>query len=143
MRRYLVDVNVVLDVLHDRAPHARPAASLWAAREHGRCVLSLPAHGITTIFYLPSRQRGAAFARTVIGDLVSVFEIAAVDESVVRRALDLDVPDFEDAVVAAAAEAAGCEAIVTRNLADFDRAPLPAIDPTMALAWIETMGSTS
>jgi hypothetical protein len=47
------------------------------------------------------------------------------------------MPDFEDAVTAAAAERAGCDAVVTRNLADYDASPIPAIDPATALAWLE------
>lgn len=137
MKRLLVDLNVVLDVLLERPPYVAAASALWAAREHGRCELVLPAHGITTLFYFATRQRDAAFARSVVSDLAAVFEIAAVDEAVIRRALALEMSDFEDAVAAAAAERAGCEALVTRNLADFARSPVTAIDPATALAWID------
>ena len=41
--------------------------------------------------------------------------MAAVGEDVMRHALVLAWPDFEDAVCAAAAEAGGCDAIVTRD----------------------------
>ena len=132
----MVDVNVVLDVLLDRTPHAAAASALWAARERGKCQLALAAHGITTIFYLAARQRDRAFARAVVADLAAVFEIAAVDEAVLRRALALELHDFEDAVACAAAEGAGCEAVVTRNLRDFAASPLPALDPATALAWV-------
>lgn len=47
--------------------------------------------------------------------LVGVFGVAAVDDNVVRRALALAWPDFEDAVCAAAAEASACDAPVTRD----------------------------
>jgi hypothetical protein len=53
-----------------------------------------------------------------------------------RRALALGWPDFEDAVCAAAAEAAGCQAIVTRDLDGFPASPLPVVDPAGALSWI-------
>jgi predicted nucleic acid-binding protein len=137
LKRLLVDVNVVLDVLLDRAPHAETASSLWAAGERGRCRLLLPAHAVTTVFYLAAKARDAKFARSVVADLVSIFEVAPVDAAVLRRALALEMADFEDAVAAAAAEAAGADALVTRNLDDFEASPLPAVDPPMALAWLE------
>ena len=37
--------------------------------------------------------------------------------------------DFEDCVVAASAEAASCDHIVTRNVADFAGSPVPALPP--------------
>lgn len=136
MRRFLVDVDVVLDVLLDRRPHSAGASALWSARERGLCRLALSAHALTTVYYLAAKQRDAAFARTMTTDLASLFEIAAVDEPVIHRALAIDLGDFEDAVVCAAAERSGCDAIVTRNLRHFRKSPLPAIDPTTALAWI-------
>ena len=141
MKRLLVDVNVVLDVLLDRAPHAEAASSLWAAGERGKCRLLLSAHAVTTIFYLAAKARDAKFARSVVGDLVSIFEVAPVDATVLRRALGFEMSDFEDAVAVAAAESAGAEAVVTRNLDDFDSAPLPAIDPPMVLAWLQVEGA--
>jgi hypothetical protein len=67
-------------------------------------------------------------------DLVSVFRVAAVDQMVIRRAADLDWPDFEDAVSAACAASAKCDAIVTRDPAGFVGATLPVVDPAAALA---------
>jgi len=77
------------------------------------------------------RQAGADVDR-----LLSVFGVAAVTHAVVRRALVLAWPDFEDAVCAAAAEASGCEAIVTRDPDGYPHAPLPVIDPAAALSWL-------
>ena len=96
----------------------------------------IPAHGVTTIFYLLEKARGAAFARDGVERLVSVFGVAAVDDRVIRRALIFGWPDFEDAVCAAAAEASGCEAIVTRDPDGYPNPPIPAIDPAAALSWI-------
>ena len=68
--------------------------------------------------------------------MISVFGVAPIDDSVVRRALVLGWPDFEDAVCAAAAEASGCEAIVTRDPDGFPDSPVPVVDPAGALIWI-------
>lgn len=136
MKRLLLDLNVFLDVVLDRPPDADVAAALWAALERGQARGMIPAHGVTTIFYLLEKSRGAAFARDGVERLVHVFNVAPVDEDVVRRALALAWPDFEDAVCAAAAEASGCDALVTRDPSGYPNAPLPVIDPAAALSWV-------
>lgn len=136
MKRLLLDLNVFLDVILDRSPDADLAAALWAAIEQGRAHGMVPAHGVTTIFYLLEKARGAAFAREGVERLIRVFNVAAVNEEVVRRALALAWSDFEDAVCAAAAEASGCDALVTRDPDGYPNAPLPVIDPAAALSWL-------
>ena len=136
MKRLLLDLNVFLDVILDRPPGADVAAALWAAIERGQGHGMVPAHGVTTIFYLLEKARGAAFARECAERLIRVFNVAPVDDDVVRRALGLAWSDFEDAVCAAAAEASGCDALVTRDPDGYPNAPLPVIDPAAALSWI-------
>ena len=99
MKRLLLDLNIVLDVVLDRAESAS-AARLWAALERGKGRGYIPAHGVTTIFYLVSRAQGAAFARRATDGILRTFAVASVDEKVLRRALSLGWPDFEDAVCA-------------------------------------------
>jgi len=136
VRRLLLDLNVFLDVILDRPPDADVAAALWAAIEQGKGQGMIPAHGVTTIFYLLEKARGAAFARDGVERLIRVFNVAPVDDEVVRRALSLAWSDFEDAVCAAAAEASGCDALVTRDPDGYPNAPLPVIDPAAALSWL-------
>lgn len=59
-----------------------------------------------------------------------------MDSAVIRTALSLCWPDFEDAVCAAAAQACGCDAIVSRDPAGFPDSPVPVLDPETALAWL-------
>ena len=138
MKLLLLDLNVILDVILDRAPGAEAAAALWAALESGHGRGLIPAHGVTTIFCLLEKARGAAFARDGVERLLGVFGVAPVNDMVVRRALVFGWPDFEDAVCAAAAEASGCEALVTRDPDGYPSPPLPVIDPAAALAWLVT-----
>lgn len=136
MRRLLFDLNVILDVLLERKPHVTIAASLWAEVERGRAEGFLPAHGITTIHYLAQQARGRGFARQTVHDLLSVFQVIPVDEKIIRRALALTLAEFEDAVCAACASAANCDALVTRDPRDFRTSPVPVLDPASALAWL-------
>jgi predicted nucleic acid-binding protein len=132
--RLLLDVNVVLDFLLDREPFAEAAGRLWANAERRRVEAFVPAHGVTTVFYVTARQRDARFARRVLQDVLSVAAVAAVDDAVLRRALASPCPDFEDAVCLAAAEAAGCAMLVTRDPAGYRGAALPILDPGAAVA---------
>jgi predicted nucleic acid-binding protein len=131
--RVLLDLNVLLDVVLDRKPGVTAAAHLWARLEGGAGRGMIPAHGVTTIFYILEKARGATFARRAVEQLLHVFAVAPVTDVVLRRALVLAWPDFEDAVCAASAEAAGCEAIVTQDPAGFPDSPLPIVDPAAAL----------
>ena len=68
-------------------------------------------------------------------NLLAVFGAAAVDQAVLQRALALGWPDLEDGVCAAAAEAAGCDVIVTRDPKGFpDSVLVPAVDTLTAVA---------
>ncbi len=133
MTRVLLDLNVLLDVILDRKPGVQAAARLWAVLEQGGGQGVIPAHGVTTVFYILEKAQGAVFARRAVEQLLQVFAVAPVTDVALRRALVLAWPDFEDAVCAACAEAAGCDAIVSRDPAGFPDPPVPVIDPAAAL----------
>lgn len=69
---------------------------------------------------------GAGEARAQIGKLLSIFEVAPVNRPVLEAALNLDLADFEDAVLHEAARQVGAEAIVSRDRHGFRRADVPA-----------------
>ena len=140
MRRVLFDVNVVLDVLLDRRPFAEASAAVWRAVEVGRAEGLLSAHAVTTLHDLNAREVGAKKARDTTEALLSVFEVAPVDEAVLRAALALDWRDVEDAVTASAARRAKCQAIVTRNARDFKAPWIRVLTPSEAAAWLDTAG---
>lgn len=136
MTRILLDVNVVLDVLLDRRPFADAASAVWSEIEEGSAEGLISAHAVTTVHYLNARAVGGRMAAETTESILSVFGVAAVDERVLRHALDLRWPDFEDAVTAVAASQAQCDALVTRNPDDFKRSPVRVVTPLEAAAWL-------
>ena len=138
MKRILLDVNVVLDVLLDRKPFAAPSSAVWAAVERGEAEGLLSAHAVTTLHYLNAKAVGVRLATETTDALLSVFDVAPVDEAVLRSAVSLEWKDFEDAVTAAGAKRAKCDAVITRNPRDFKGAPVRVLTPAEAVAWLET-----
>lgn len=125
----LIDLNVVLDVVQKREPHYSASAAVLGRVTDGQVVACLPAHAFTTLHYLVSRHQTETTANRVVDWLLRYFEVAGTTHRELKRARRLDWPDFEDAVVAAAAESYSCTHIVTRNVRDFRDSPVPALTP--------------
>ena len=125
----LVDLNIVLDVLQNRHPfYDESARVLDSAARHEASGL-LAAHSITTLFYVLNRFRNMATATAAITGLLDAFNIATVDDAVIRKALSWGWVDFEDAVQMAAALSAGADYLITRNPRDFQEGIVPVVQP--------------
>ena len=127
--RSLLDTNVLLDLaLRRPGLHEASAASVaWCLSNPGSGLVAV--HSLATFSHLASRAAGPAKAREFIAELMGGTDVARIDNDEVRRALALTLADFEDALIAAAAEAAEATHIVTRNTADFRRSPVKAVTP--------------
>lgn len=132
MTRVLIDTNVILDVLLEGEPHLKSSQTLWAAIEKGLAEGLLSAHALTTIHYLIGRGQNSGTAKRAVASLLRVFQVAAVDHVVMREALEMPSADFEDAVTAAAARAAGCDFIVTRDPKGFRGSRVRVLSPEAA-----------
>ena len=137
----LVDTNVVLDVMLGREPHLAASSAVLAAVETGRCRGLLCATTVTTIYYIARRQVGDRSSLARIGDLLSIFGVAAVNQGVLAASLGRVAPDFEDAVLHEAAVQAEAHCIVTRNVEDFGFADIPVYTPEQFLAALATAQS--
>jgi predicted nucleic acid-binding protein len=125
----LVDLNVVLDVLQARQPHYGHSAELLDRVIKRRVSACVSAHAVTTVHYLVQRYQNKVTANDTVDLLLRYFTVIATGREQLLRARSLQFSDFEDAVVAAAAESARCLFIVSRNVKDFKDSPVPAITP--------------
>jgi predicted nucleic acid-binding protein len=141
-----LDLNVVLDVVQNRAPHYQDSAEVLSRARAGEITAVLPGHAVTTLHYILAKAAGAIKADETVDWLLTHFEIAAADKAIFRRARQLTLADFEDAVVASIAESTKCNYVVTRNVPDFADSPVSAVTPTAFLALLpedETSESAS
>ncbi len=130
----LLDTNVLLDAALGRRPHVDAAVELLNLIALGTGRAFVAWHAIATLYYVASRSHGDDDTRSFIMELMRFVSVAPTSTEAVRYAASLPMADFEDAMQVAAARACGAEYIVTRNLSDFERSPIPALTPQEALA---------
>jgi predicted nucleic acid-binding protein len=132
----LLDTNILLDVLLNRAPWVADSSAIWAACDEGRLDGFVPASALTDIFYIARRTTDIAIARVAVGLCLAAFAICPVDRQTLEYATTLPGSDFEDNVQLACAAIANLDAIVTRNPRDFTASPVPILMPAVILAQI-------
>lgn len=125
----MVDINVLMDAAERREPHFTHAAALIEQVVRGTLDAMIPAHGVTTLYYLLTRARDRAFADRQVSWLLRYFEVGSLNRDGFRQAHAYGWPDFEDAVVAVTALMNGCDAVVTRDVEGFTDSPVRAVHP--------------
>ena len=127
--KIMIDLNVLVDVLQRRTPFLLLSAKVCDAVKAGQCEGLVAAHAVTSLFYLLRRGTDSVAAEKALDWLLSTFDIAPADNSIMLAARLLSFTDFEDAVVSASAVARSCDYIVTRNLGDYRNSPVNAVAP--------------
>jgi predicted nucleic acid-binding protein len=125
----LLDTDVVLDYLLDRAPFAAAASVIWQAGEQGRLEIFVPAITPINVFYIARKLKGEALARSLTESLVTTARTCTLDHMILTLALASPMRDYEDAVQATSADAYQLDGIVTRNFTDYERSPVPVLSP--------------
>ena len=129
----LLDTDVLIDVALDRHPHSGPSSELLDQIEQGAESAYIAWHSVSNLYYIVAPARGRVSARDFVVELTRFVEVATTDTEAIRYAAGLPMGDFEDAMQVAAARACGARHIVTRNVRDYERSPIRAIDPQEAL----------
>ena len=129
----LLDTDVLIDTALDRSPHSQPAADLLDRIEYGAESAFIAWHSISNFYYIVAPVSGGASARDFIVELTGFVSVATTDTEAVRYAAGLPMSDFEDAMQVAAARACGARHIVTGNVRDYQRSPIPAVEPREAI----------
>ncbi len=122
--KILIDTDVLLDVALARPAFHNDSGGVlrWAEAAPGQAAVAW--HSLANLSYLIRPD-----ARPFIHALMSFAEVAVTGTREMKSALGFSMHDLEDAMQAAAAAAFGADFVVTRNLRDFRRSPVPALSP--------------
>lgn len=111
----LLDTNVILDALMERAPFDVEAKEILLRAQRNELQCMFTANAATDIFYLYSKARDIRSAKVALNFLLTHYGVVSVTQDDCVRALTLWIDDFEDALVAVCAETVGADYIVTRD----------------------------
>jgi hypothetical protein len=132
--KVLFDINVVLDIVGSRKPFYDDSRAAFLKVIESGSEPCLAIHAYPTIYYLLGAAATRAKRKSAMKWVLDSFSVAGAGGRELHVARSLDMPDFEDALVAAAASSAECDLILTRNVEDFSASPVKAMSPSAFLA---------
>lgn len=132
--KFLIDTNILLDVVLERPPWVADATGLLDAIAKGRAEGYIAGHAVTTVYYVVERARDRTLAATAVSDLLQLLAVVPLGSADFQRALGLGLRDFEDGCQVAASLQVGADSLVTRNPKDFKGAPVALHSAGEALA---------
>lgn len=135
--RALIDTCIVLDVLQNREPFAVDGQSIFIAAANRQFDGFLTAGSMTDIYYLTRKMTHSDnITRQALTKLLCLFDLLDTTAMDCMQALLSSMADFEDAVMAESAVRCELDCIVTRNVRDYENAPLTVYTPAEFLAHI-------
>jgi predicted nucleic acid-binding protein len=133
MMRILLDTNIVLDVLLNRAPFVQDSRRIWEAADQGVFDACLASFTLPTIHYICRKHAGRAAADAAVDSCLDAFEIAPLYRECLVAARRFTGHDFEDDLQVASAVSDFMQGIVTRNPDDFLGSPIRVYTPAELL----------
>ena len=131
----LLDTCVVLDLLQKREPFCRDAKDIFLCVANHRLEGFVSAKALTDIYYLMHRHtHSEAESRKALETLLKLVGVLPTSGVDCKKALLSEVADYEDAVMIETAMREEMDCIVTRNLADYAKSPIPVYAPDAFLA---------
>ncbi len=128
------DTNILLDIVTQRSPHYANSQSVLDTCDSLDADVVIAWHTLATTFYIVAKKEGRQKATEMLKDILMAMTVVETGQTAALRAFDLDFPDLEDAMQAAAAEAALADFIVTRDGAGFSKSPVPVLAPEEFIA---------
>ena len=136
--RVLLDTCIVIDALQSREPFCVAAQKIFIAAASAQINGIISAKALTDIYYLVHRHtHDNKEAWDVLNKLITIFDVSDTAGIDCQRAIVSEISDYEDAVMAETAQRIGADCIVTRNIRDYARSPVPAVLPEDLLKTVE------
>ena len=132
--RFLIDANIVLDVLQKREPYWKDSSVIWKLCEMEQAEGYVSTLTFANLMYVMRRELDPAQIRDVLDKLRLIFRFADFTAADMEKAAEMGWDDFEDAIQAATAERIMADSIIARNVRDFRNSKVIAFTPSEFIA---------
>jgi len=134
MKKLFIDTNIVIDLLAKREPFYDEAAILFTLADKQKISLSVSALTFANTNYILLQSKKPEESKHILRKLKLIVQVLSLDEKIVGLSLnDNDFKDYEYALQYFTALENGVDAIITRNLKDFQKAKLPVMTASQFL----------
>ena len=125
-----LDTNLLLDIMERRETFLMTALNVFDAGMRGRIEMYATSLTFANCMYVAKKHVGYEKALEGLRFFKKYIKIAPMDDGQCQRALNNNMPDFEDMLQFEAARAAECDVIVTRDTnRHFPIGSLPVLPP--------------
>ena len=132
--RVLLDTNILIDVLTQRAPFYTDSARIWTLAEQGQLSAHISAISFNNIYYVVRRLSNRSSADRMMVLLRDIFTTITLDQKILNQAIDAGFTDFEDAIQYFSALHAQVDFIISRDVKGFPDSAVKVLTPKEFLA---------
>lgn len=135
MKKVLIDINIILDFFNKRNFYelAKQVIQLCSDKKIQGYVC---AHEITTLSYFLEKNKENEIVNKILSSIMDTFTVISIDEDILRKALNSEVKDFEDAVIEVSSLQNDIDCIVSRNKEDFTKSRVHCLEPEVFLSTV-------
>lgn len=124
-----IDTDILLDIALKRTPFFKDSAKVIDLVENNVLTGFVAWHTLSNFYYLTASNSGKDKAKEFIKDLLEFVNVAETNTNDAKKAVQLKVPDYEDALQISAALASNADFIITRNVKHYKNSPITALTP--------------
>lgn len=126
---YLIDINVIIDVVCDRDGADVAIKCFDKLSDEPSLKAWIAPHTPAIVNFVGRREIGENQIRDFLEGLEERVYIAPFSNLHFKQAFTYNMKDFEDAMVASCAVGVKAKGVITNNIKDFKNSPIPALTP--------------
>ena len=96
--KVLIDTNIVIDVALERVPFFSESMTVFTLAHNKRVSAFISASTVSDLYYIIRKIKGHEATINFLRIITDLFQVAKVDQTIIKSSLNLGFKDFEDAI---------------------------------------------